>query len=142
MLFLPNVWLCILQYKSFCFSNRSFCYEISLQVKLYYILVFVLHFSSKYTRSPFHLLVFLSLCLCIFFSLYFSSPFLFFSLKPFLPHPVSLCSCIAISTHHSPPQSISIAGKILPRVLLSEIYKVGREDQAEKTYVQGGNKFL
>jgi len=54
---------------------------------------------------------------------------------------------VAASTHHSPPEGVSIAAKLSATIvsnviLLCEVDKVRREDKAEKSDVQRCNQLL
>lgn len=49
--------------------------------------------------------------------------------------------------YHAPPQGISIAGEarlplLIHGILLRQVHKVGRKDEAKKANVQGGDKLL
>lgn len=49
--------------------------------------------------------------------------------------------------YHAPPQGIGVAGEarlalLIHGVLLRQVHKVGRKDQAEEANVQGGDQLL
>lgn len=54
---------------------------------------------------------------------------------------------LSLPSYHAPPQGISIAGEarlplLVHSILLRQVHKVGRKDEAKKANVQGGDKLL
>lgn len=53
----------------------------------------------------------------------------------------------SLPSYHAPPQGISITGEarlplLVHGILLRQVHKVGRKDEAKKANVQGGDKLL
>lgn len=54
---------------------------------------------------------------------------------------------LSLLSYHAPPQGIGIAGEarlplLVHSILLRQVHKVGRKDEAKKADVQGGDKLL